>query len=369
MKKVLFLYSKAFSFTGGIEKFNRSFLKALHELSVDGFLDAEAMSSYDTVTDEKYFSRKRFSGFGGKKIQFVLTTIRRSLSFDTVVLGHINLAVVGLLIKKIKPSVRLVLILHGIEAWETQTGSKKRLLTKIDQVLCVSNFTKQQLLNHNSFVPASKIFIFPNTIDPYFELPKTFEKPQYLLDRYGLTSDTKILLTVTRLSYTEKYKGYDNVISIINELGSISNQPFKYLVCGKADKQESERIEQLIDEFNVEEHIKLTGYIKDEELNDHYLLADVFIMTSKKEGFGIVFIEAMACGRTVIAGNKDGSVDALQNGLLGILVDPDSKDEQLKALKYALNDEFHNPLELQEKVIAAFGFHTYKERLKKYLCE
>ncbi len=67
----------------------------------------------------------------------------------------------------------------------------------------------------------------------------------------------------------------------------------------------------------------LAGYIPEEELNDHYNLCDVFAMPSKGEGFGIVFLEAMACGKPVLAGNKDGSVDALLGGKLGALVDPD----------------------------------------------
>jgi glycosyltransferase involved in cell wall biosynthesis len=98
-------------------------------------------------------------------------------------------------------------------------------------------------------------------------------------------------------------------------------------------------------------------------------MADLFIMPSQKEGFGIVFIEAMACGLPVIAGNKDGSVDALKNGELGILVDPDDKDQILEALETELKDrDLKNKLklktDLQKKVIDVFGFDTFKKNLK-----
>jgi phosphatidylinositol alpha-1,6-mannosyltransferase len=364
--KVLFLYLKAFSLTGGIEKFNRSFLKALHELSVDGFFDADAFSSYDTVTDEKYFPAKRFTGYKGNKLLFVFAAIRKAFKYNTVIIGHINLALVGYAIKKLRPSVRIILITHGIEVWKTHEGHKKKMLECADMILSVSEFTKQQILKYNPSVEGDKIKIFPNTIDPYFIAPTNFEKPAYLLNRYQLNADAKVILTVTRLSFSEKYKGYDNTIELMAELVKKDNK-LKYVVCGKSDAEEKERIDSLIQKNKTEDAILLTGFVKDEELIDHYLLADVFVMPSKKEGFGIVFIEALTCGRKVIAGNKDGSVDALMNGKLGKLIDPDSKEELAIAIEQSLNDENYDPLALQQKVFDAFGFHRYKERLAKYL--
>jgi len=141
----------------------------------------------------------------------------------------------------------------------------------------------------------------------------------------------------------------------------------QYVICGKAEKEEAARIEQLIKENGVENCIRLTGFVKDEELIDHYQLGDVFVMPSKKEGFGIVFIEALACGRKVIAGSKDGSVDALMNGELGKLVDPDSMDELKVAIDASLQHEEYDAYEMQQKVLRAFGFPKYKERLKNNL--
>ncbi len=364
--RVLFLYLTGFSITGGIEKFNRSFLKALHELSVDGFIDAEACSSHDVIADEKYFPRKRFKGFAGNRIRFVFSSIIKSFKFDTVIIGHINLAIIGCLIKRIRPSVKLILIVHGIEVWKTHVRHKKELLELADIILSVSQFTKEKIIAFNPTVHADRIKIFPNTIDPYFLAPTSFNKPDYLFKRYNLNSDAQILLTVTRLSFTEKYKGYDNTIALMNEITE-SNNNVRYVLCGKADSFEKERIVSLIKANGVSNKVELTGFIKDEELIDHYLLADVFVMPSKKEGFGIVFIEALACGRKVIAGSKDGSVDALMNGELGTLIDPDNIDELKQAIFTSLENKEHNPYAMQQKVYAAFGFHRYKERLRNYL--
>lgn len=366
LTKVLFLYLKGFSFTGGIEKFNRSFLKALHELSVDGMIDGNSFSSYDPITDEKYFPRLRFKGFSGNRIFFVIFSIIQSLRYKVVIIGHINLAVIGYVLKKIKPSIRVIVISHGLEVWREQSRVKRRILQEADSILSVSNFTKQQLLRYNPGLDATKIKIFPNTIDTYFKLPTDFSKPAYLLQRYGIAADKKILLTVTRMVYSEKYKGYDAVIEVLGRLRK-KRSDFIYLICGKAEAEEKRHIENMVTNYELTDCVQLTGYVEDKELNDHYLLSDVFVMPSKKEGFGIVFIEAMACGCRVIAGSKDGSSDALMNGALGTLIDPDNIDELQLAVENTLSDQTVDSAGLQQKVVAAFGFKEYKRRLGEIL--
>lgn len=365
---MLFLYLKAFSFTGGIEKFNRSLLKALHELSVDGHMDADAISAYDPHPDEKYFPVLRFTGHGGGRPLFVLNALYQAMKYNTVILGHINLAIVGRLIKLLKPSVRLIVIVHGIEVWYTLAGNKKKLLEKADVILSVSDFTKGKILEFNPSVQASKIRIFPNTIDPYFRLPTHFDKPRYLMDRYHLDADQQVLLTVTRLADSEKYKGYDNVISSIPSIKK-KVPALRYLIGGKADPGEHNRVEKLIEHFGVCESVSLLGFINDAELIDHYLLADIFVLQSRKEGFGIVFIEALACGRKVIAGSRDGSVEALMHGELGKLIDPDDQEGLITAIVDFLQTKEYSPLMLQKKVYGAFGFHRYKNRLREYLLD
>lgn len=74
------------------------------------------------------------------------------------------------------------------------------------------------------------------------------------------------------------------------------------------------------------------GRVPAEELADHYRLCDVFAMPSTGEGFGIVFLEAMACGKPVIGGTRDAAVDALRHGELGVLVDPEDPVQLRDAL-------------------------------------
>jgi glycosyltransferase involved in cell wall biosynthesis len=139
------------------------------------------------------------------------------------------------------------------------------------------------------------------------------------------------------------------------------NINIKYLLCGKADFNEENRIRKLTKELDIESNVILTGYIKEEELKDHYLVSDAFVMPSKGEGFGIVFLEAMACGREVLAGNKDGSTEALQFGKLGTLVDPDDQQDLSKAILNTLSQPRDSSL-IQQNMLEHFSFEKFKKR-------
>jgi glycosyltransferase involved in cell wall biosynthesis len=95
-------------------------------------------------------------------------------------------------------------------------------------------------------------------------------------------------------------------------------------------------------------------------------MSDLYVMPSYNEGFGIVFIEAMYYGLPVIAGNKDGSVDALLNGKLGTLIDP----MDINALKNAIKYNFENTNKgIVDKAVlmAHFEYEVYKEKVNRIL--
>ena len=216
-------------------------------------------------------------------------------------------------------------------------------------------------------MPAEKISVFPNTLDPHFQLPTDFSKPAFLKERYGINENEQVIFTLTRLNSEEGYKGYDKVISILPQLVK-SGVSFKYILAGKADEAEKKRMQDLIAANGLQQYVIMPGFIADEEVTAHYLLADVFVMPSKGEGFGIVYLEAMACGLPVIAGNKDGSTEALQFGELGTLIDPDSEEQLQEAIIHVLQQK-KEEMKLQEKMLGYFSFDKYTERLQRHLEE
>ncbi len=359
-RKIRFLALTAFSSMGGIEKFNRAFMKAMIDLQQPLNFQASFAGMYDDHSDAAYIPPESFQAYSGKRIRFVLQNVLQSLRVDELIIGHMNLAMVGVLYKLLRPSKKLTVICHGIEVFEPVSGIKKKILQKADQILAVSTFTKNKLVELQQ-LPAEKISVFPNTLDPHFQLPDEFSKPTYLQKRYGLSEQHKVIFTLTRLNSEEGYKGYDKVISILPQLVK-SGLRFKYILAGKADDTEKKRMQKLITANGLEEYVLMPGFIADEEVTAHYLLADVFVMPSKGEGFGIVFLEAMACGLPVIAGNKDGSTEALQFGELGTLIDPDNEEQLQEAIQIVLHQQ-KEPGQLQQKMLNFFSFDHYKERL------
>lgn len=353
-----FLILSAFKFTGGLEKFNRAFIKALNDISLEQNFELLVKSSYDELPDERYISRDNFEGYAGNKLKFAFNCLAEAKKMKLVFVGHINLAPVVVLLKLLNPKIKLILIAHGIEIWDKQTLIKKLLIKWADKILAVSNFTKNQIIKNND-IAEDKILVFPNTLDPYFMIPINFEKPDYLLKRYNIDKKTKVILTITRINKFEGYKGYYKVIDVLpGIIKKIEN--VKYILVGKYDQVEETRLRLKISKLGLEKNVILTGFVKEEELTDHYLLADVFILPSKKEGFGIVFIEAAACGVPVIAGNQDGSCDALLDGKLGKLINPDDINEIANSIVELINPPNMNNSEL---VYKHFGFDKFKLRL------
>lgn len=361
-KKVLFLSLYTFGLTGGIEKVCRAITRSMFEFKSSGCIDDyHCMSMYDDLADLQYTEISRFKGFSGKQLNFGISTIKQGLKSDIIILSHVNMLIFGWLIKKLKPKVRLILFAHGIEIWKTLNNWKRNFLQKEVEIWAVSHYTSG-LVQKQHQISTNKISVLNNCLDPFFVVPKLFVKPIELLEKYGLSQGKKILFTLTRLSSKEKYKGYDQVLAVMKDLP----ENIHYILAGKADQPELKRIMALIDQYNLKQRVTLTGFLANEEISNHFLLADVFVMPSSAEGFGISFIEAAACGCKVIAGNQDGSRDALLNGELGTLIDP----LNLHELRSAIDKIFEvipSPLQQQQKTLANFSFSGYKEKLQQLL--
>jgi asparagine synthase (glutamine-hydrolysing) len=318
--KTLFIYLSAFSQTGGIEKVNKLIIGSLHDNQSETLL-ASAYGLHDKHIDDRYTNRYITKGFSSNTLQFLYQLFIERKNYDKVIVGHINLAPAVWIMTLFNKPLEIVLMTHGIECWEKQSGFKKWLLKRANQIISVSNYTRNQLLK-NSQIEAKKTSVLHNALDPYFTKPDFNDSQLYLRKRYGLKTDTIVLFTLTRMNSAEKYKGYDLVIEALAQLDKILLQNVKYILAGKYDSAEYKRIWKLIAQNNLQDYIIVPGFIADDEVKDHYQLANLFLMPSKGEGFGIALIEAFASGTNVIAGNADGSVDALRNGEMGDLINP-----------------------------------------------
>jgi len=369
MPKVKLFTLHTFSTTGGLQKMTRTLAHSLYQICKFNNWSFQLWSAYDADADlmPQYLPSENFKGFDSNRKRFILKTLSSAVNDDIIIISHINLAIIGLLIKKLNPKCKVWLIAHGIEVWRPLSLIKKLFLKRCDKILCVSNFTKQEVLRLHKADPAI-CSVLNNAIDPFIKLPVTFTKPQYLIDRYELQYNNPILFTLTRLASTEQYKGYDQVIKAVSRLKS-QFPDIKYLLSGQYDPKEEIRIRTLIATYQLEEQVVLTGFIDEAELVDYFLMADLFVLPSKKEGFGIVFIEALACGLPVICGNADGSIDAIRNGELGKAINVDDLDELEKAITESLKiplTEKHRQ-HLQNECLIHFNEGAYISKLEKML--
>jgi glycosyltransferase involved in cell wall biosynthesis len=233
-------------------------------------------------------------------------------------------------------------------------------------VVAVSRYTGARLIEEQGLDPA-RVAIMPGTFDPVLFQPR--ERSPRLLARLGLELEQPVLLTVARLAGRERHKGYDVVLEALPTI--LAEVPgLHYVLVGKGDDRP--RIERRIVELGLERHVTLTGFVPDDELPDYYNLCNLFAMPSKREGFGIVYLEAMACGKPTIAGNRDGARDALADGELGVLVDPDDVAAFGAAAVEVLNGRHPNrsiydPDGLRRGVIERFGPESFRRRLEEIL--
>ena len=286
---------------------------------------------------------------------------------NLVISTHLNFTVAAYWLKRLA-GIPYWTVAHGVEAWDIQRPALQSALHHADRILAVSSYTRDRLIKEQNLNP-NKISLLPNTFDPYrFTIAS---KPTHLLERYGLKHDQPILLTVNRLSLSESYKGYDKVLEALPQIRQVIPN-IHYIIVGKGDARPY--IEQLIRERQLQDCVTLAGFIPDAELCDYYNLCDVFAMPSKLEGFGIVYLEALACGKPCLGGNQDGAIDALCHGELGALVNPNDVEEISKTLIQILQSIYPNPLmyqpeALRQKVIDIYGFDRFKHTLSNYLEE
>ena len=284
---------------------------------------------------------------------------------DLIMSTHVNFAPVAQWLKRLRP-VKFAAVAHGVDVWGEQRRNGMGALRRADRVLAVSHFTRQRLLEHRGFEP-EQIGLLPNTVDTERFTPE--HPPRHLLKRFGLKAGQPVILTIARLAGEERYKGYDQIIRALPEIRR-SVPEVRYLIGGTGPDRG--RLERLVAELGLTGAVTFAGFIPNHELVSYYNLCNVFAMPSKGEGFGIVYLEALACGKPVLAGNKDGSVDALLNGELGVLIDPDEVGDIATALSAMLTRQhplaiLQAPDRLRARVIEAYGYRRFVERVAEQL--
>lgn len=345
--RILALVTDAFGGRGGIAQYNRDFLTAYAQLLGDAAARAsggdgrregtageqprivvlpraapEPMEALPPGVDQRPPIRGRVL----YSLRAVWTALREG-SFDVVFCGHLFMAPLAAVLGKLF-SARLWLQLYGIDAWQRPSLLRYWAAERADLVTAISRYTRSKFLSWTCMQPES-VRVLSCAVRGRFT---PGQKPDYLLRRYDLEG-RKVLLTVGRVSAAERHKGHDRVIAALPDL--LTRHPnLAYVIVGEGDGLP--RLEVLARQHGVDHAVRFIGKVSDEELPDVYRLADVFVMPGNGEGFGIAYLEAMASGLPVVGSEADGSRDALRDGMLGPLADPDDLNSIQSAIEQCL---------------------------------
>lgn len=363
-----------FEFKGGIQTFSRYFCNSLQteipEISQHIFSLHD--HGYPTTSSPSQVQQFHFAGNIPTKLR-IPAYASQVLAWGLfqrprlVICTHLNLAVVANQLKQIS-GVPYWVIAHGFEAWKIKKHSVVSALRNADRILSVSRFTRDQLIK-NYQLSSDQISIFPNTFDS--ERFQIRDKPQRLLKKYHLDETQPIIMTVNRLESGEEFKPYDQIIQALPQIRN-SIPDVHYLIVGSGNDRD--RLERDIEQRGLSDCVTLAGFVSDEDLGAHYNLCDLYAMPSKLEGFGIVFLEALASGKPVMASYLDGGQDAVCDGKLGALVNPESPEEIASCAIKILKQEYPNPLmysppSLRQEVINTFGQAQFSRNLSRELIQ
>lgn len=312
--RILLLTTDAYGGHGGIALYNRDIVEALAampEVEEIVVVPRNMPLEPDRIPDKVRF----LSQAAGGKTRYIATAIRQARKgYDLMICGHINLLPLAALLN-LHIRAPLALMVYGIDVWQRPNAMSRYWLRKLDAVWTISAVTHDRM-NAWAKLPEEQYVMLPNAIQ--LDRYGMADKRKDLVDRYKLEG-SKLIMTLARLPGADRYKGVDEVLEVMPAL--LEKDPtLKYLVAG--DGSDRPRLEAKAESLGLKDRVIFTGMVKEADKADLFRLADAFVMPGRGEGFGFVFLEALACGVPTVGSKVDGSREALRDGMLGELVDP-----------------------------------------------
>jgi phosphatidyl-myo-inositol dimannoside synthase len=270
---------------------------------------------------------------GATLAEIMLRERFRMLQLATTAEGYLALRLYA------RVGMPFVLYAHGNEILAALQGAweiPRRALRTADRVLANSRFTST-LVERVGTDPDRVEVVYPGCDTELF-MPR--EPSPALRERIlGPRRDGPVLLTIGNLVAR---KGHDLVIQALSRM--VAQIPdVTYVIVGEGPH--GRRLEELANAIGIRNHVVFAGRREEAELPDLFALADIFVMPSRAdfagcdvEGFGLVFLEAGACGKPVVGGRSGGIPEAIVDGATGFLVDPEDPEDLARVLTQLLQD-------------------------------
>ncbi|MBD1876700.1 glycosyltransferase family 4 protein [Nodosilinea sp. FACHB-131] len=215
-------------------------------------------------------------------------------------------------------------LIQGANCWSTEVF--QRVLFALYSCIWATTPRFQQRLGQHYGVAASKIVLLPNFIDlqPFRAIARhrPISQPSAPLE----------LLTVARLF---PVKGLD---LYLRALARLPDLPLRARIVGSGSETYRQQLLALVHELDLGDRVELSGAIDPEAIASAYATADLFVLPSRHEPFGIVLIEAMAAGLPIVATEVDGIPQVVEAGVSAVLVPPENVERLAIALRTLATD-------------------------------
>ena len=353
---------------GGVQRASRHLAAVMSEFAASRHMDCRLLSLNDTnglhrmsVGDKEFV----FTGCERSKARFTTAALRAAKRHGKLVLGaHPNLGPVAQAMKLAAPRLRTIICTHGVEVWEPLPTMRRLALQRANLVLAPSQDTANHVAGQH--VRRERIRVLPWALDPQFEAIPANVPPAKLPRGYP---EGRVILTVGRWLAKERYKGMDTLITALPRL--LTRWPEVHLLA-VGDGDDRAWLEDLAEQNGVNRHVHFLTGLTFDELAACYDACEMFALPSRGEGFGLVYLEAMARGKPVIGGTHGGAPEVIDDGVTGYLVPHGDAAQLATSIETLLSD----PALAQkmggrgrQRVEREFRFSVFAKALKKILRE
>jgi len=352
---------------GGIQMAGRHTAAVLARMAADRNCEARFLSLNDPVGPHEIASagvQLKFEGFGRAKLRYAFEALKLARrDAHLVVATHPNLAVPAAAMRAKARGLRLIVMSHGVEVWKPLSHLRQVGLRSADCVLAPSQYTAARLHDVQQ-IPSEHIRVLHWALDPAFlSLASTADN----LPLANLIPRSRYVLAVGRWASAEKYKGFDTLIRTLPQL-RLAVPDLHLVFVGEGDDQPA--LEDLARSLGVREHVRFVSGLTGAQLVAAYRQAEIFALPSSGEGFGFVFLEAMALGKPTVGGNHGGIPDIIEDGVTGFLVPHGDAARLAERLTLLLTQP---PLAAEmgrrgrERVLRYFRFENFEAEFRRIL--
>jgi phosphatidylinositol alpha-1,6-mannosyltransferase len=354
---------------GGVQRAGRHLAAVLTEFASSRGMECRLLSLNDSQELHRMTVGGRefvFTGCDRGKGRFAATALRAARRHAKLVLAaHPNLGPVTQAMRVAAPRLKTIICTHGIEVWEPLPALRQRALRHANLILAPSRSTADYVAEQQK-VSSSRIRVLPWALDPQFEalLAAASQAPPPEQFPSG-----RVILTVGRLLASERYKGMDSLITALPRL--LPRWPeLQLAIAGQGDDRPW--LEELAEKNGVHRHVHFLSDLSYTQLAACYAACEIFALPSRGEGFGLVYLEAMARGKPVIGGAHGGAPEVIEDGVTGYLVQHGDAVQLATSIETLLSDPAlarEMGARGRQRVEHEFRFSVFAKALKKIFRE